>query len=382
MKELFLLEPDVVFLNHGSFGATPKQVFEAYQQYQLQLERQPVRFFVNEASGLMDISRRKLADFLGTNHTNLALISNATTAVNTIARSLHLTNNDEVLSCSHEYGALTRMWNILSEKQGFTYREHLIDYYLESENQFIERFWADVRKETKVIFLSHITSPSAIVLPIAEICKRARAAGILTIIDGAHAPGQIPLNLDDLNCDYYTGNCHKWLLSAKGSAFMYVSDDRIQATEPLVISWGKTQNMTGTTLLSSEIEYQGTRDIAALLSIGDAVDFYRTNNWSQKLNANRHLLYKVRTLFGNLFNTPPIADQLFMPMMYAQYLPESVNPQMLKQTLLEKYNIEIPVTTIGYRNLIRVSVQAYTNETDIHTFETALNNIFHRIVKK
>ncbi len=380
MKELFLLDPKTVFLNHGSFGACPKPVFEKYQSYQLQLENQPVKYFVQDVALMLGKSRAKLADFLNVDVENLAFVNNATTAVNLIANSLNVGVGEEVLASNHEYGACSRMWKQLAERRKFSYREHEVQLPLYSDEDFVENFWADVRPETKVIFLSHITSTSALILPVAEICKRAKAQGILTIIDGAHAPGQIPLDLSEIPCDYYTGNCHKWMLSAKGSAFLYVSEDEKKNLHPQIISWGTDLQSTGDTALAAELEYQGTRDFAAFLSVSDAIDFHAEFNWNEVLQQKRHLLYKVRTIFSNIFETAPIATPEFMPMMYAHQLPDTWNPIVLKQKLLEDFNIEIPVTSVGTQNFLRISVQGYTSFDDIEKLANALELIKQQFV--
>jgi isopenicillin-N epimerase len=220
-KKLFLLDPEVIFLNHGSFGATPAPVFEAYQRWQRELEKQPVEFLDRRAPGLLEEARSRLSSFLGTETDNLVFTCNATTGVNIVAHSLNLKPGDEVLATDHEYGAMDRTWGFLSEKYGFKYINYKLPFPLTDPESLVDAFWQGVTSQTRVIFLSHITSPTGIILPVAALCARARQAGIISIVDGAHAPGQIPLNLEQTGADFYTGNLHKWLCAPKGSAFIY-----------------------------------------------------------------------------------------------------------------------------------------------------------------
>jgi isopenicillin-N epimerase len=211
LKKFFLLDPNVVFLNHGSFGATPRPVFRAYQKWQRELERQPVEFLGRRAADLMAGARASLAAYLGTAAVNLVYTQNVTVSINIVARSLELGAGDEVLASDHEYGAMDRTWRFLSKERGFRYITQAVS--LQSRTDFVEAFWQGVTPRTRVIFLSHITSPTAVLFPIEEIIQRARAAGILTVIDGAHVPGQIPLQLDALGADFYGGNLHNYQLT-------------------------------------------------------------------------------------------------------------------------------------------------------------------------
>jgi isopenicillin-N epimerase len=213
LRRSFLLDPKVIYLNHGSFGAIPKPVFDIYQHWQRELERQPVEFLGRRTTDLLAESRAALADYLGTQADNLVYVTNATYGVNIVARSLSLGPGDEVLATEHEYGACDRTWRFLSQKHGFTYINQPISTPICSGEEFVERSWQGVTPRTKVIFLSHITSPTAAIFPVAEACRRARTEGILTLVDGAHAPGQVPVNLEEIDADFYPGNLHKWILS-------------------------------------------------------------------------------------------------------------------------------------------------------------------------
>ena len=281
LRELFLLRPDVVFLNHGSFGACPRPVFEAYQQWQLELERQPVEFLGRRFGGLLREAREALAAVVGARADDLVYVPNATTGLNAVARSLRLAPGDEVLTTNHEYGALDRTWRFVCARRGATYVNRPLPLPISSADEVIEQLWAGVTERTRVLFLSHITSPTALILPVQELVRRARAVGIITIVDGAHVPGQIPLNLEALGADFYAGNCHKWLNSPKGSAFLYARKEVQPLVEPLVVSWGwqpesstlLSLDSNGSSPFVLQHEWQGTRDIAAYLSVPAAIEF-------------------------------------------------------------------------------------------------------------
>jgi hypothetical protein len=208
LRDEFLLDPDVVFLNHGSFGACPRPVFERYQAWQVELERQPVEFLGRRQLGLLAEARQSLADYLGAGHDDVVYVSNVTTALNVVARSLPLQAGDEILTTDHEYGALERTWTFVAEHRQARIVPASLPIPLSDPAEVVEAVWAKVTPRTRVLFLSHITSPTAVTLPIQPLIARARAAGIWTVVDGAHAPGQIDVNLRELGVGFYGGNCH------------------------------------------------------------------------------------------------------------------------------------------------------------------------------
>jgi len=373
MRDLFLLRPDIIFLNHGSFGACPRPVFERYQAWQLELERQPVEFLGRRYDALMAESRAALADYLGTSAQNLVYVPNATHGLNVVARSLALQPDDEILSCDHEYGALDRTWQFICAKQGAHYRRQAVPLPVHEPVEVVEAIWAGVTPRTRVLFLSHVTSPTALILPIADLIQRARAANIITVIDGAHAPGQIPLNLAELGADFYVGNCHKWLLSPKGAAFLYARPERQELLEPLVVSWGWQSETPSNSRFIDEHEYQGTRDIAAYLSVPAAIEFRQHHAWSTVQQQCHELLRYTRQRLTALTHLPPISPD--SPTWFAQMatfpLPPC-QPQELKQRLYNEFKIEIPIITWQGRAFVRVSIQAYNNMEEVEALVAAL----------
>ncbi len=376
IKDDFLLDPKVTFLNHGSFGAVPRPVFEAYQHWQLELEKQPVEFLGRRASSLLYKSRTDLANYLGTQADNLVYVTNATIGLNIVARSLQLSPDDEVLASNHEYGALDRTWQFLSAKCSFKYINHPLSLPVSSTN-FVEDFWHGVTRHTKVIFLSHITSPTALIFPIQQICERARQEGIITIIDGAHAPGQIDLDLEALDVDFYSGNLHKWLCAPKGAGFLY-AHPRVQSMiEPLIISWGWHSEMPGPSQFVDHLEWQGTRDISAFLAVPDAIRYQHTQKWDG-IRERCHV-YAVETQqhIAMLTGIPPIHDaaDIWYKQMAASPLPPNTDITRLKQRMYDEYLVEAPLIEWNGLKLIRYSFQAYNTARDIETLISVLKTL-------
>ncbi len=234
----FLVRPDIAFLNHGSFGARTRTVFEEYQRWQRELEAEPVEFLGRRLPALLAEARVPLAAYLSVGADDLVFVPNATHGMNIVARSLELQPGDEVLGTDHEYGAVERTWRFNCERQGAMYRTQPIPLPFSSAESIVEQLWQGVTERTRVIVISHISSPTALMFPVAEIAQRAAAQGILTIIDGAHAPGQVDLNLETLGADFYVGNGHKWMSGAVGAGFLYAKPERQYLLKPLVVSWG------------------------------------------------------------------------------------------------------------------------------------------------
>ena len=375
LKKYFLLDPNIHFLNHGSFGATPTPVFREYQRWQLELERQPVEFLGRRITKLMADSRAALGEYVGTHADNLIYAQNVTIALNIIARSLELGSNDEVLATDHEYGAMDRMWRFLSRERGFRYVNHHIRIPLTTEENFIQDLWQSVTPRTRVIFISHITSPTALIFPIQEIIRRAQKAGILTIIDGAHAPGQIPLQLDSLGADFYCGNLHKWLCAPKGAGFLYARPEKQHLLKPLVISWGYESETPGYSQFVDHNEWWGTRDMAAFLSVPAAIAFQEKHDWDEVRDACHGLARSALERICELTGLPPLhaeADTWFRQMVAAP-LPIDTNITVLKTRLYDEYHIEVPLIDWNGNKLIRVSVQGYNSKRDIDQLCRALS---------
>ena len=382
LKEYFLLDPSVVFLNHGSFGATPKPVFEAYQDWQLRLERQPVLFLGRELNELLLQSRSVLGEYLNADPADLVYIPNATHGVNIIAHSLQLNPGDEILTTDHEYGACDYTWEFICEKTGAKYLHQPIPLPVHSEEEIVEQFWQGVTPQTKALYLSHITSPTALRLPVEEICSRARQAGILTIVDAAHSPGQIPVDLQKLNADMVFGNAHKWLLNVKGSAFLYVRRELQPLIEPLIVSWGyhpTPEIATGSRFIDL-LQWTGTKDPTAALTIPNAIQFMKDHDWDSVRCECHRLLRQTIERICDLTQLPPLyplGSDFYGQMGIAQ-LPSS-NLPLLKYRLYNEYKVEVPLTEWGNRQFIRVSIQGYNTQEDVdmlvHVLEVLLPQV-------
>lgn len=377
LRDYFLLDPSVIFLNHGSFGATPRPVFESYQRWQLELEHQPVEFLGRRQNELMRAARSSLAQYVGTGENNIVYVTNVTVGLNIVARSLKLGPEDEVLATDHEYGALDRTWRFLAKEEGFAYRSCPIALPLPTADEFVAHLWKSVSPRTRVIFMSQITSPSAVIFPVAEVCARARNEGIMTVIDGAHAPGQIQLELDTLGVDFWSGNLHKWLMSPKGSGFLYARPEVQHLLKPLVVSWGYEAEMPGPSQFIDHHEWMGTRDTAAFLAVPDAIKFQKDHSWDIVREDCFQLATYAQTSICNLTGLPPLhkpGARTFRQMV-AIPLPLNTDVIALKTRLYEEYRIEVPVHTWGGQKLMRVSVQGYNAKGDIDALSEALKTL-------
>lgn len=369
----FMLDPDVIYLNHGSFGACPQPVFEAYQSWQRILERQPTRFLGREIAERMSAARAALADFIGCQPDDVVYFTNPTTALNMVARSLRLKPGDEILATDHEYGALDRTWRFLCGKSGAVYRRQPIPLPIESEEHVVDALWEGVTERTRAVFISHITSPTALRFPAKAICWRAREAGLLTIVDGAHAPGQIALDLEDLRADFYTGACHKWLCAPKGAAFLYARKPVQHLLEPLVVSWGWQAEEPGGSTFVDHHEWQGTRDPAAFLTVPEAIAYQHRHDWGRVRERCHALARTARAHVHERTGLDPICPDSsdWYIQMFAARLPQ-VDAEGLQCALYEHHGIEVVVQRWNDVPLLRVSVQAYNDELQIEALLQAL----------
>jgi isopenicillin-N epimerase len=376
LKDQFLLDPDVVFLNHGSFGATPRPVFNRYQEWQRKLERQPVQFMIRDLVDRLAEARQILADYLRVHADDLVYIPNATFGVNMVARSLALGPGDEILTSDHEYGACDKIWEFMCHKTGASYLRQPISLPVASPEAVVEQFWQGATPRTRVIFLSHITSPTALRLPVEAICRRAQEAGILTLIDGAHAPGQIPLDLEAIGADFYTGNCHKWLISPKGAAFLHVQRNKQDLIEPLVVSWGwkgDPISTTGSAFLDS-LQWMGTKDPAAFLSVPAAIQFQAKHDWPAVIEDCHALVRQALHRISDLTHLDPLYpdDAGFYRQMAIAPLPPIANLASFQARLYDEYRVEIPLIQWKQHQFIRISVQGYNSQADIDALLQAL----------
>jgi isopenicillin-N epimerase len=373
LRDEFLLDPNVVFLNHGSFGACPRPVFERYQAWQRELELQPVEFLGRRQHDLLAAARAHLGEYLGVGHDDVVYVSNVTTALNIVAHSLPLEPGDEVLTTNHEYGALERTWTFVSERRQTRVVVQRLPVPIADRDDVVEAIWAGVTPKTRVLFLSHITSPTAVTLPLEPLIARAKAAGIWTVVDGAHAPGHIDLDLGAMGVDFYGGNCHKWLSAPKGAGFLYVRPELQHLIQPVVVSWGWRPIDPGSSVFVDAIQRQATHDPAAYLSVPAAIEFQAERDWPRVRQECHALVRLARQQMAEVTGIQPLLED--DPRWFSQMatLPLPVcNAAELKRRLYDEYQIEIPATEWGEVPCLRVSVQGYNTRADIERLIAAV----------
>lgn len=375
-KSLFYLNPETTFLNFGSYGACPKPIMEDLRNWQTEMERNPVQFIaVNSLENLKN-SRTALANYIQCDPDDLVYTPNPSYAMNIIAKSLAMKLGDEILSTNLEYGAMDRTWNYYCKKSGAKFIRNEVSLPVISKEHFIEEFWKGYSKNTKAIFISQITSSTALKLPVHEICAEAKRRGLLTIVDGAHVPGHIPLDLSKLEADIYTGACHKWMMTAKGSSFLYVKKEFQNQFDPLVVSWGYESDAPSKSQFLDYHQMQGTRDFTAFLTIPKAIEFMKENNWSVVAKNCAELAQRNYQRFCDLFDSKPLCpiNDEFLGQMCS--IPIKTNkPFELKSLLYEKYKIEIPVMVHERHVFLRYSIQAFNSQEDLDVLYSALTDV-------
>ncbi len=373
LKKQFLLKEDITYFNFGAFGACARPVFEKYQQIQYEIEQEPTQFFQKNGIIYLKAAREALAGYLHCDADDVVYVTNPSYGVNIIAKSFTLKPGDEVLTTNLEYGACDRTWKYYCAKKGATYIKQKIRFPLQSKEGFLEQFLSGVTEKTKIIFLSHITSSTALRLPVEEICAFAKEKGILSFIDGAHVPGQLPLNLTELDADIYTGACHKWMLTPKGSSFLHVRKSLQHLFDPLLISWGyESANPSHSQFLDYH-QLQGTRDYSAFLTIPAAIKFLTDHNWNEVNNTCRAITQNNANRFCQLLNAIPLSpvDDNFIAQMYSVPVLTSA-PQQLHDVLYDKYKIQVPIMPHEGKHYLRYSIQGYNSQEDLDKLYNAL----------
>lgn len=375
LRDQFNLRPDIAHLNHGSFGACPKPIFQDYQKWQLALETDPVQFFVKDGPVHLKRSREALGSFVGCEADDLVFTMNPSYAINIIAKGFDLKEGDEILTTDLEYGAIDRTWNYYCRAAGAKYIRQKISLPIVSKDRIIDEFFSGLTNRTKAVFISHICSTTALRLPVEEICEIAKEKGLITIVDGAHIPGHIPLNLQTLKADIYTGACHKWLLTPKGCCFLYVKKE-FQPFDPLVISWGYEADKPSNSQFIDHHQLQGTRDCSAFLTVPKALEFRVENDWDKVAADCRKLVQANFEEFaeaaGGTMLCPNSDDFL------GQMCSISINCQdsfALHDKLYSDHAIEIPVMPHNESVFMRYSINAYNSQEELNRLFEALREI-------
>lgn len=363
----FLLDPGIAHLNHGSFGAVPRPVRDRQRELQDELERGPDDFLGRRLPELLAQVREELSVYLGVDAPDrLVLVANATTALNAVAASLPLTTGDEIVMTNREYGAMALLWAETGRRSGACVRVVDVPLPAGDPEEVAEAIWSAVTPRTRVVFFSHVTSETALVLPARELCRRARDAGILSVVDGAHGPGQLSLALDDLGADCYAGNGHKWLCAPKGSGFLYVREDLQEALRPPVVSWGWQQGY------QQRFEWSGTDDPTAVLSLPAAIEYQKANGWPAVRERCAELARRTQSEILRQLGGEQLAGEYGQaPQMVAFPVPHA-EPEALQRELRERHRVEVPVREADGQTIVRLSVQGYTTEDDCRRLVAAL----------
>ncbi len=365
LRRDFLLDPAVAFLNHGSFGACPRPVFESYQAHQRDLEWEPIDFLDRRLPDLLAAARTELARYLNAPPADLAFVTNATVGVNLAARSLELRPGDEVLTTDLEYGACDLAWEWLCRRTGAEYVRAPIPLPLATGSELVEALFAHATERTRVLYLSHVTSSTALVLPVAEIVARARELGLVTIVDGAHAPAHVPVDIAALGADFTSGNTHKWLMAPKGAGFLHVRPEHQERVDAAIVSWGYAEGRG----FQERIEMQGTRDPAAWLAVPAAIRYQAERDWDAVRERCRALTREARVELVDLLDTEPLAPEDMLGQMASARLP---HPDLgLRDRLFANHRVEIPVAGPNH-DLLRISIAAYTTREEIDRLLAAL----------
>lgn len=390
-KDQWELRPDTIYLNHGSFGPPPRPVRQARQHWQDRLDTQPIDFFLRQYEPAWRQARQRLADFVGTSDGNLIFVDNATMAMNIVADSFPLAAGDEVLLTDHEYGAVQRIWQRACQRQGARVSTVTLPLPCRDRAELVQAVAEAMTERTRLLVVSHITSPTAIILPVAELTQMARRRGVAVAIDGPHALAQVPLALDALGCDYYTASCHKWLSGPFGTGFLYVAPRWQGQVRPSVLSWGRLPPGRVESW-SDEFLWSGTRSPAAILAVPAAIDFLSAVGWDAFRQRTHALARYARRRMLDWTQLPPLVPD--DPQWYASMahvpLPsredQGHNPQggarsaqqapapprqscpvgdPLQERIWQALGIEVPVIEFRGRRYLRISCHLYNDHAQI-----------------
>jgi len=386
------LDPEVAFLNHGSFGACPIGVLEHQRRLRDRMERQPVQFLARDLEPLLDAARVELAAFIGAGAAQLAWVNNATTAVNAVLQSLALTTGDELLTTDHEYNACRNVLEFAAGRSGANVVVVPVPFPVASSDEVVGAVLAGVTGRTRLALLDHVTSQTGLVLPIRRLVRELDGRGVDTLVDGAHGPGMVDLNLDDLGAAYYAGNCHKWLCAPKGAAFLHVRADLRERVRPVVISHGANSERGDRPRFHLEFDWVGTDDPTAVLCVPEAIRFMGSlleGGWPELRRRNRQLALQARDeLCRALGIERPCPDEMIGSMAALPLPPGASDPPAsalytdpLQSALLERWRIEVPVIPwpAPPDRLVRISAQLYNSVEQYRRLGRALADLLAEV---
>lgn len=380
-----MLDPRVVNLNTGSFGPLPREVFTHVTELRRRLAEEPMDFLLRQAPPLLWQARDRLARFLGSVPQRLVFTANVTAAVNMVAAALRLAAPGEILLTDHEYGAMHWCWERAAARQGLTLRTFALPTLPRSADEIVEAACRAFTPRTRLLFFSHVLSPTGLVLPARALCAEARRRGIVTVIDGAHAPALISVNLADIGADFYGGNCHKWLLAPTGSGFLVLGEQSVDRLQPLQVSWGWHHDRArpdepdefGSTPRLRALEFEGTRDPCAWLAVPAAIDFQEALGWDRVrarcAALGDHVRARLTGLHGLTLATP--AEAALRGALTAFRLPAGTKPASWRTALWERHRIEVPIIERAEGCLLRVSTHFYNTEAEVDHLASAVSGL-------
>jgi isopenicillin-N epimerase len=382
------LDPDVLYLNHGSFGACPTPVLAAQSALRARMERGPVQFLARDLEPLLDAARTALAAFVGADADDLAFVPNATTGVSTVLKSLRFEPGDELLTTSHEYNACWNALDVVAARTGARVVFAEVPFPCDSPDTVVETVLARVTRRTRLGLFDHITSLTGMVMPIARLVRELSDRGIDTLVDGAHAPGMLPLDIRAVAPTYYTGNCHKWLCAPKGAALLYVRRDRQEAVRPLTVSHGTNARRTDRSRFRLEFDWTGTDDPSPYLCVPVSIAFLGSllpGGWPELMERNRSLALAARRLLcGTLGVEAPCPDEMVGTLASVPFAPGPYRFETtalafdpLETALRERYRIEVPVLACptGPGSIVRISAQVYNSYGQYEELARALREL-------
>jgi len=382
------LDPDILFLNHGSFGACPRAVLAHQSELRSKLEAEPVRFFLRELGPLLDSSRERLAEFIRADPGGLAFVANATTGVNSVLRSLELRSGDELLTTDHAYGACKNALDHVAARAGARVRVARIPFPLRDPEQVVAAIMEHVSERTRLAMIDHVTSATGLVLPLERIVAELHARGVDVLVDGAHAPGMVPLDLQSLGVAWYTGNCHKWLCAPKGAGFLWAREDRRESTRPAVISHGATSSTDERSRFLNEFDWVGTIDPTPWLSVGFAIEAMGAmlpGGWPEVMETNRALVLRGREILCEVLGIAEPAPRQMIGSLATVPIPdgEPARPRPLysdpqQDRILSEFGIEVPIGCwpVAPQRFLRISAQLYNTEDQY----TRLAEVVRRVI--
>lgn len=383
-QQFWSLDPAITFLNHGAFGACPLPVLEAQQRLRAQMESEPLRFFGREYEPLLDNAKSQLGAFIGAAAEDLAFVPNATTGVNAVLRSLSFSPEDELLTTDQEYNACRNALNFVAQRTGARVVVANVPFPIDSPERVVEAVMQCVTPKTRLVLLDHVTSQTGMIFPIQQLVRELTQCGIDTLVDGAHAPGMVSLNLREIGATYYTGNCHKWLSAPKGAAFLYVRQDQQAVIRPLTISHGANSSRTDKSRFHLEFDWMGTDDPTAYLCVPEAIQFMGSllpGGWTELREKNRAMALAARQMLCEALQVSPSCPDEMIGSMAVVSLPDAVsNPgetpliPSLQDALFQHFNIEVPVIPWPGtpKQLIRISAQIYNTTAQYQYLVEAL----------